>query len=300
MSTELMPVSVQSKEQMKLALNDYFTPFREKAAEWLEKAKEIKVTDRSQKDLMKAARIARLAIREQRINVDKKHKELKERALREGQVLDEIKRELTGLIEPTESYLQEQEDFEENEIKKEKEKLFLTRFELLRPFIGEEAKKIMLGELSEESFQAMLVGYQAAKEQREAQEKEAAAQRQKQTEDFEAEQKKIREENDKLRQQNEANEKKLAKEKEKRKALEKQEADRKEAEARAERERIANDRKAKRAPDKVKILAMIDSLDEWCAQLPDVHDSDAKAIVIQVSKDITKIQTMIKLKAAEL
>ncbi len=289
MSTEL-----QVKNEAELALNNAFEPFRKQAAEWMEKAKTINVTDESQTGLMVQAREARLALKKTRCSIVDKHAELKEESLRKGQELDKIKRELVGLIEPIEKHLEEQEKFAEVQEQKRKIALFNTRFELLKPFIGEEARKIALGEFSEDAFNAMLTGYQAGKEQREANEKEAARQREQQLKDHAAEQQKIREENEKLRKENEVNNKKLEAEKAKRKKLEKEAADKKAEEEKAERERKAEERKVKRAPDKDKLEIFITTLEECRSEIPGMKDEDLKDVVDNIDHKLEEIQKYIR------
>ena len=92
-----------------LDFQDYFAI----AAEWDLKAKAIVVTDCSQKEDMEKARKGRLFLKEKRIAIEKRRKELKEDCLREGQAIDGIAKILKGLIEPIELYLEEQEKYVE-------------------------------------------------------------------------------------------------------------------------------------------------------------------------------------------
>lgn len=91
------------------------------AAEWEKRAKEICVTDDSQKEIMSLARTGRLFLRDKRIAIEKSRKELKEQALREGKAIDGIANVLKALIQPIESYLENQEHFVENKLKAEAE-----------------------------------------------------------------------------------------------------------------------------------------------------------------------------------
>lgn len=88
---------------------DYF----EIAADWEKKAKVIVVTDESQTGDMAMARTGRLFLREKRIAIENKRKELKEQSLREGKAIDGIANVLKALIEPLEKYLYNQEHFVE-------------------------------------------------------------------------------------------------------------------------------------------------------------------------------------------
>jgi len=99
-----------------------FTKYFSVAAEWEKRAKEIIVTDESQKEVMAMARIGRLALREKRITLEKERKKLKEQALREGKAIDGIANVLKALIVPIEEYLDKQEHFVEYK-KAEEERL---------------------------------------------------------------------------------------------------------------------------------------------------------------------------------
>lgn len=105
------------------ALVDKFGEYSAVAADWEAKAKTIVVTDASQTADMKMARVGRLELRQMRITVEKTRKELKEQSLREGRAIDGIAKMIKGLIEPIESYLDEQEHFVEIEAKKEAERI---------------------------------------------------------------------------------------------------------------------------------------------------------------------------------
>jgi hypothetical protein len=97
--------------------NSYFAL----ASEWERRAKDIVVTDSSQKDIMAMARVGRLALKEKRILLEKERKKLKEQALREGKAIDGIANVLKALIVPIEDYLDKQEHFVEYKKKAEEE-----------------------------------------------------------------------------------------------------------------------------------------------------------------------------------
>jgi len=100
------------KTQSQIILEKFQTYFQI-AAEWEAKARAIVVTDASQVADMKMARTGRLFLREKRIAVEKARKTLKARALAEGKAIDGIANVLKGLIEPIETYLDQQEHFVE-------------------------------------------------------------------------------------------------------------------------------------------------------------------------------------------
>lgn len=90
-----------------------FDEFFTKAEEWRQKAKAIKVTSADQKGEMKLARIARLELKNIRVDAEKARKRLKEDSLRMGKAIDGINNVLLAAIVPLENYLEEQEKYGE-------------------------------------------------------------------------------------------------------------------------------------------------------------------------------------------
>lgn len=99
-----------------------FQNYFEIASDWEKKAKNIIVTDESQKAEMEMARAGRLFLRDKRIDIEKARKKLKEQSLREGKAIDGIANVLKALIEPIEEHLDQQEHFVEIKIKAEVDK----------------------------------------------------------------------------------------------------------------------------------------------------------------------------------
>lgn len=161
-----------------------FSGFYHQAKEWNDKAKSLVITDVSQVEEMKQARVARIALRNIRTSVEKKRKELKEESLKTGKAIDNLANFLKELIEPTETYLEEQERFIERKEAEEKESIKKKREELLAPF---EVNNTFfdLANMTEDLFQQLLSDsetlYKAKKEKVEKEEKERlmAEQRQK-------------------------------------------------------------------------------------------------------------------------
>lgn len=290
-STELQTAEVAKiglNEQQAIALSSAFTEFEEQAKVWADKARELVVSDISQKAEMKQAREARLALRAIRIAVGKKHEELKEDAKKTGQFLDLIKRKLTGMIEPIESHLQLQEDFEKVHAEKLKKELFEKRFAELSQYVSN-AEMFSLGEIDEEVYQNILTGQKLAAEQREKARIEAEQRAKDEAEAKAKEDERIRLENEELkrkqaekdaehkaerermekaaadqRAKDEAarkkSEDKLKAERAERKRLEDEAAERAAKEESEKREKAAAERKAKRAPDKDKLIRFADQL----------------------------------------
>jgi len=197
MSDELKVVP-QSTD-MVAVMESYFLPFREQAADWMEKAKAISVTDESQVAEMAAAKAARLALRKIRTGAEAKHKELKEESLKTGQMLDKIKRELVGMIEPIEAVLKEKEEFAEVQEEKRKIALRDERTKLLHPYFGSETQHMQLGDMNQSVFESLLAGAKAAKKEKEEAAAEEARVKAETDRKREEEDRKVREENERLK-----------------------------------------------------------------------------------------------------
>lgn len=277
----------------------HFLDFERQAGEWMTKAKTIKVTDASQIVLMKNAREARLALRTIRTDVDKKHRELKEGALREGQMLDKVKRTLVGLIEPIEEYLLEQEKFAEYQEEKRKIEIRTARIEKLSSYMpAVDTMNFPLADMSEEAFNNMLNGYKLANEAKENEAKAQQTLREEQQKRDEAERKRLAAENEKLRKEKEQQEAKLKKELEERQKLEREaEAKRIEEENKKKQEQAAK-RKAARAPDKDKLLTYAHELGQ--VKVPNVSDDEAHKILANAIDLIAKVQNYLTTNADKL
>lgn len=112
MSNQLLQLEGISDEKAALLI-DHFTGFYDVAADWKAKAEAIKVTNTDQVAEMKMARTGRLFLKDKRVAIEKLRKKLKEESFREGQAIDRVARELKGLIEPIEAYLESQEKYAE-------------------------------------------------------------------------------------------------------------------------------------------------------------------------------------------
>lgn len=172
---ESSKVELSTAQSLKLAFESAFT----QAKEWNEKAKTIKVTDATQLKEMKLARESRLALRKVRTGVEDKRKELKADALSYGKAVDSIANYLKGLIEPTEEYLLEQEEFAKRIEAQRIEELKQARIQELTGW-GVDTQYLDLGGMPDAVYTKMLTDAKAAHEARlEAQrkaEEEAARQ----------------------------------------------------------------------------------------------------------------------------
>lgn len=165
---------------LKDQMNTFFDEFRTHAKAYKAEVDQLVIKDENDIDGMEKAREMRLAIRRKRLDVETLHKEKKADALKMGQTLDEIKREILSELEPLEADLQAKEDFAKLAEQKRKNDLFNERAELLKPYIGEDAKKIQLAELGQPAFDAMLNGYRLSFADKIRVEEEARKQREEQ------------------------------------------------------------------------------------------------------------------------
>ena len=159
----------QTKAQVLLTnFQNYF----EIAAEWETKIDSLNVTDVSQVAEMKMAREARLFLAKKRIDVDKTRKQLGESALREKQTIDAIAKVLTNLIIPIEEKAEQIEKFKELKEAAELAQRTSERIELLMPF-NVAVDSNFIGSMPDAAFQSFLTGLKVEKEQKEAAEKQA-------------------------------------------------------------------------------------------------------------------------------
>lgn len=306
-------------------IKEKFLPFFEQADDWKQKAEALVVTDASQVEEMKMARKARLALKEIRVSANKTRQDLKEDSLRYGKAVQGVYNVLEYLIVPIEKHLQEQEDFIAIQEAKRVAQLKSAREMELMPYREFVPYGSNLGELSDEDYQKTLNGaklqLQAKVEAERKAEEERIAKEKAEAEERE----RIRLENERLKAEAEEREKLLAQERAKaeaeRKAIEEQarkqkaEADAKlkaereakekleaeirakqEAEAKAKQESERAERKAKAAPDKVKLTDFANMLD--ALTMPDVKSEDGKKIVSDAKLLLEKISAFVREKTS--
>jgi len=283
------------------SLKNAFIPYFEEADQWVNKAKTLVVTDETQIEAMVEARKSRLALKEIRVNVEKRRKELKEESLRKGKAIDGMANVLKFLIEPIEEHLEKQEKFVEIQEEKRKVQLEIDRKAVLEQYEVDTAF-YQLKEMPEEQFNQLVTTSKNAYELRKEAERKAEEERvQKELQDKE-EREKQRLENEKLKADNEAKELELKKEREakaklEQEAKEKAEAEAKEkarieAEKKAEEKRIKDEEKKKaKMSDADKVKSIIDTLK--AVRFPEVKSEEAQNLINDLEMDITKMITKI-------
>lgn len=197
METSLVEIVEQNgleKTQAQTIL-DQFSGFFEQAKTLEEEARSIVVTDESQVEDMKRARVARLTLKDIRVNAEKVRKALKEDSLRKGKAIDGIANVIKALVVPIEEYLESQERFAEFRETERKEKKLAERVSLLQQYVPD-TNMYNLKEMSDDGFEQLLVSSKAAREAQIAAEEKAERDRL-------AKEKAEREENERIRIENE-------------------------------------------------------------------------------------------------
>jgi hypothetical protein len=249
-SGTLQPLALKLDEGLEPAtaqsLREAFEGFFTAADEWRQKALSIQITRPDQFREMKLARETRLALREIRINAEKKRKALKEDSLRKGKAIDGIYNMLAFAVEPLEKHLLEQEQFIQRLEEQRKAKLKEAREAELIP-LGVDVSLYQLGEMDDATFGQLLETNRLAFAARQEAARKAEQERI-ERERIEAEERAKREaaaaaERERLRIENE----RLAREKAEAEEKARAERERLEAERRAELERIEKERQAAEA-----------------------------------------------------
>jgi hypothetical protein len=147
---------------------------------------------------IKEAKELRLKMVKVRTGADKIHKEQKAEFLRGGRAVDGIKNILEFAVVEKEEKLAAIENHFINQEKERKKKLFDDRVAIIIPFIGDEAKLIPLGEMSEDAFNNLASGYRLNHQMKKKAAEEEVAKAKRDAEAKEIEQQKLIEENKKL------------------------------------------------------------------------------------------------------
>lgn len=301
-----------AKENAKQLLEAFGAPFDE-AGEILANYQTIKVTQEDQFDVMAEAREKRLTLKNIRVSVEKKRKELKEDSLRTGRAIDSVAKFVKENIEPAESYLEQQEKFAEIKQAERAAALKAKRTEQLMQFT-DDISLYNLDAMTVEQFDTLLADLKAQHEAKIAEAKRLEEERLAKEKADREEQERIRAENEKLKK--EAEEREAAAAAERREAQAKLEAEQKAAQAKIDEERKKREaieaeqraavekaeterqkaeeekRQSLLAPDKEKLLSLATSIDDL--ELPALTSKDAQAVLNQVEELLSKVTTYIR------
>lgn len=153
-------------------LSSYGVPFVE-AGKLIEQGRQIVVSDESDTENMALARTTRLALRSQRIAIEKKHDELKADSLAYGKAVDLVQRVALEQIKPVEEHLQLQEKFAEVQQEKRRQERINERTAKLAQYV-DDVSVYNYGDMGDDAFALLIDQVRDAKEKREAEEKAAA------------------------------------------------------------------------------------------------------------------------------
>lgn len=257
--------------------------FRTQAEKLKATADTLTVTDVSQVAEMKLARQTRLTLKNLRVAIDAKRKELGEFHLRETQKINTSAKELKDLIEPLETRLLEQEQFAERTIAAQKEELRAMRAEELAPF-GINGSFYNLAEMPDADYDLLYANSRAAHEAKVAAELKVAQERIERARIEAEERERLRVENDQLKKEAEKREATAKAERAKSEAAAKTAADkarkeREAIEAKARAEREAAEAKAKAEREAAEAIARKErqAREKAEAELKAKHDAEVKA-----------------------
>lgn len=136
-----------------------------RAGELLAEYEQLEVTDESQTELMQKAKDMRLELRDIRLDVKKRHDELKADVLQRANAIDYVERTVRSFIKPAEEYLEQQEKFVQR-LKAEKlARLLAERKAELLMYVDDIAPYFAgLGALPEDKYKALLAQLKKAKQ----------------------------------------------------------------------------------------------------------------------------------------
>lgn len=316
------------KENAEQLLKAFGAPFEE-AGKILASYKEVQVTDVTDVAGMEKAKSMRKKLKEIRVGVEHKRKELKEDSLRVSQAIDSVARRVKEEIEPAEKYLEEQEKFAEIKAAEEKAKVTTERLSKLAEYTTD-VTVYSVEDMSVEQFDTLVAGLEAQKQQRIKEEKEAEAARLAEIEAEKKRQAEIEAENAKLKAEAEARELALEKERQaerkkqteidakrdaelkaerekaeaervKREEVERKQREQDEIQARIKAEAEEKERQALLSPDKDKLIAFANALDMIRREkLPAVKTKQAQEVVDQIDTALASLSEKLTVKAKQL
>jgi len=138
------------------SFKEKFFPLIEKIENWSRGAKELVITDISQKREMAMARTARLALKDLRVEARKVKESLKEESLRYNKAVDGAYNIIEFMVKPIEEHLQKQEDFEKRWKVEQEAVVRAERATKIEPYKAYAPFCPDLAFLTEEQFEKML------------------------------------------------------------------------------------------------------------------------------------------------
>ena len=170
-TTEAPPIEGMKRADLPTIWNSFFAD----VSALKQTAETLTVTDAGDVHKIKLARQTRLELRQIRLAIEARRKEMTEFHLKTKQEIDKSAKWLKDLIEPLEARLEDQEKFVERQEATRKEALRVERVGLLSPFA--DCTPYPLADMPEDAFTAPLESSKFAFEQRQRAEAEATQER---------------------------------------------------------------------------------------------------------------------------
>lgn len=177
-----------------------FGPHFEDMLDATGKAATINVTDESQIEQMKAAKVARLEVKKVRTATENTRKATKEDALRFGKAVDNVAGMIKEVCEAVETRLEACETFKERAEAKRREERRVSRVAALAEF-GTDTRFMDLAAMEDDAWDSLIQREREALAGRQAKAKADAEAAAKAEEVRRAEESRLREENDRLRRE---------------------------------------------------------------------------------------------------
>ena len=151
------------EDQTKKTLRETFKTFYDQTEVWREKGMALVVTSVEEKDKMKEARDARIALKNIRVAADKERKAMKEEGLRKNDAIQKVYNFIESRIKPIEDHLKIQEEFEATENARKADELRKVRQEEIGPYSKYVIFPVFnsLGTLSDEEYRITFNGAKA-------------------------------------------------------------------------------------------------------------------------------------------
>jgi len=281
---EVLPADTNVSLMPRADLAVIWNSYREQAERLKATALTLTVTSVDQKAEMKLARATRLEIRQVRIAIEKRRKELGEDLLRETQKINGAAKELRDMLEPLEQRLLEQEEFAERAEAARIAELTENRTSQLMAV--DATIPIGIGSMPNEEFNRILDDAIFLKKAREEQAAKEEAERIAREEEERKERERIKAENERLRAEAEAMELELRKEREAAEAKlaeERRIADQERKRIEAERAKERAEVEAVAAKLKAEAAALQRAEDERLAEIAK-QEADAKKAAAEAAK----------------
>jgi hypothetical protein len=160
----LAPAFVGLEPSSARQLREVFVPALVQIEEWERQAADLTVTDESQTAKMRLAGVMRKALKDVRVGVEKRRKEMNADSLARTKAVNHAAGIVTGLIEPLERRLKEQETFGERAAEARRDALREARTAAIVAYGADPAAYVNLGAMSEETWATTLDGARGAHE----------------------------------------------------------------------------------------------------------------------------------------